>query len=116
MLCACAGGALSGKYLNGCDTSRSRHTKFPGFQPRYHAKRTSDAARELVEIGKAQGLSAATVAQAWAASRWAVLGCAAQRRSGAVVCSTAVQWCCGQVSCAVVLSQHCEAVQGVAAG
>uniref|UniRef100_A0A383W131 NADP-dependent oxidoreductase domain-containing protein n=1 Tax=Tetradesmus obliquus TaxID=3088 RepID=A0A383W131_TETOB len=65
-----AGGALSGKYLNGFDTSRSRHTLFPGFQPRYHAKRTSDAARELVEIAKAKDMSAATLCQAWAASRW----------------------------------------------
>ncbi|KAF6257801.1 aldo/keto reductase [Scenedesmus sp. NREL 46B-D3] len=65
-----AGGALSGKYLNGCDTSRSRHTLFPGFQARYHAKRTSDAARELVQLAQAKGLTAATLCQAWAASRW----------------------------------------------
>lgn len=73
LLLGTAGGALSGKYLNGFDTSRSRHTLFPGFQPRYHAKRTSDAARDLVELAKAKGLTAATLCQAWAASRYAEL-------------------------------------------
>lgn len=64
-----AGGFLSGKYLNGCETSRSRHTLFPGFQARYHAARAHGATKDLVELAKSKGLSAAQLAQAWAASR-----------------------------------------------
>lgn len=67
-----AGGTLSGKYLagSGADTARARHTRFPGFQARYHAKRTMAAAKDLAELAAAKGVTPAVLAQAWAASRW----------------------------------------------
>lgn len=67
-----AGGFLSGKYLegSGVDVSKSRHTLFAGFQPRYKSPRTTAAAVDLAALAKSKGLTAATLAQAWAASRW----------------------------------------------
>jgi uncharacterized membrane protein YjjP (DUF1212 family) len=41
-----------------------------GFQPRYHCKRAMAATQDLVDLAKSKGLSPATLAQAWAASRW----------------------------------------------
>lgn len=67
------GGTLSGKYLNGYEapaSSKGRHALFQGFQPRYHSKRAMAATQDLVDLAKAKGLSPATLAQAWAASRW----------------------------------------------
>ncbi|KXZ51028.1 hypothetical protein GPECTOR_14g268 [Gonium pectorale] len=65
-----AGGTLSGKYLNDAKPERSRHSDFPNFQPRYHNPRTMAAAAEYAALAKRVGLSPATLAQAWAASRW----------------------------------------------
>jgi hypothetical protein len=42
-----------------------------GFQPRYHCKRAMAATQDVVELAKAKGMSPATLAQAWAAGRWA---------------------------------------------
>eukprot|EP00775_Hariotina_reticulata_P014612 gene14612-14744_t len=68
--CALSNYNIGGKYLNGFDTSKSRHTKFPGFQPRYHHLRSQAAARDLVALASSKGMTAAQLAQAWAASRW----------------------------------------------
>lgn len=117
-----AGGTLTGKYSQeGADTTRARHTLFPGararlvaaavalvlaaarcccrrsaglllgssrscathhapglaaaaclppgFQPRYHAPRSQAATKDLVALAASKGISAAVLAQAWAASR-----------------------------------------------
>jgi hypothetical protein len=40
-----------------------------GFQPRYHCKRAMAATQDVVDLAQAKGMSPATLAQAWAASR-----------------------------------------------
>jgi aryl-alcohol dehydrogenase-like predicted oxidoreductase len=64
-MCACAG-----KYLGGAAPAGSRHTLFPNFQPRYHAPRTMAAAARYAALAASKGLRPATLALAWAASRW----------------------------------------------
>ncbi|KAG2450872.1 hypothetical protein HYH02_004705 [Chlamydomonas schloesseri] len=65
-----AGGTLSGKYADGAKPTKARHTDFPEFQSRYHNPLTLAAAAEYAALAKRVGLSPATLAQAWAASRW----------------------------------------------
>lgn len=65
-----AGGTLSNKYANGDKPSGARHTDFPNFQARYHNPRTVAAAAEYAALAKRVGLSPATLAIAWSASRW----------------------------------------------
>ncbi|GIL76310.1 hypothetical protein Vretimale_5877 [Volvox reticuliferus] len=67
-----AGGTLSGKYLDGSEPDKGRHKDFPNFQPRYHQPATRAAAAEYAALAKRVGLSPATLAQAWVASRWYV--------------------------------------------
>lgn len=68
---ALSGGTLAGKYLDGnIPGPNSRHVKFPGFQPRYHAPRTMAAAADYAALAKAHGLTPAQLAQAWAAKQW----------------------------------------------
>jgi aryl-alcohol dehydrogenase-like predicted oxidoreductase len=64
-----AGGTLSGKYLNGAKPERSRHTLFPGFQPRYISERAQAATADYAALAARKGLSPAKLALAWAASR-----------------------------------------------
>lgn len=66
---ALAGGTLSGKYHDGSDTSKSRHDKFPDFQPRYHAEHTRQMAKEFCDIATAAGFKPAQLALKWAADR-----------------------------------------------
>ena len=50
---ALAGGTLSGKYADpekAAQSEQSRHTKFPGFQPRYHADTTREIAAEFAKV------------------------------------------------------------------
>jgi aryl-alcohol dehydrogenase-like predicted oxidoreductase len=50
---ALAGGTLSGKYADpekAAQSEKSRHTKFPGFQPRYHADTTREIAAEFAKV------------------------------------------------------------------
>jgi hypothetical protein len=48
---------------------------FPGFQVRYHHARSQAAARDLVALASSKGMTAAQLAQAWAASRLAAGSC-----------------------------------------
>jgi len=48
---------------------------FPGFQVRYHHARSQAAARDLVALASSKGMTAAQLAQAWAASRSAAGSC-----------------------------------------
>jgi len=62
---ALCGGTLSGKgYTDG-----SRHKLFPGFQARYHCEASRAAAARYADIARAEGMSPATLALAWAFSR-----------------------------------------------
>ena len=62
---ALCGGTLSGKgYTDG-----SRHKLFPGFQARYHCEASRAAAARYADIARAEGISPATLALAWAFSR-----------------------------------------------
>lgn len=71
------GGALSGKYLPAADAPAEPTARFnfvktigaAGFQARYRSELANQAIEEYVAIAKAAGLSAATLAQAWAYSR-----------------------------------------------
>ena len=70
------GGALSGKYIGDGElasikkTETSRHAAYKGFQPRYMSERVMEAAREYADLARSKGLSPASLALAWAASRW----------------------------------------------
>ncbi|KAG2494215.1 hypothetical protein HYH03_007571 [Edaphochlamys debaryana] len=66
-----AGGTLTGKYgTDGSKPEHGRHVDFPNFQPRYFNPRTLEAAAEYAALAKRAGVSPATLAQAWCASRW----------------------------------------------
>ncbi|EKX34216.1 hypothetical protein GUITHDRAFT_80744 [Guillardia theta CCMP2712] len=65
-----AGGTLSGKYSTGLwDLSSSRHTLFPLFQPRYHAKNAIEFAKQHADIAAKYGITSSQLALAWAAAR-----------------------------------------------
>ena len=54
---ALAGGTLSGKYAEkAAESEQSRHTKFPGFQPRYHADATREIAAEFAKVAIEQAM------------------------------------------------------------
>lgn len=62
---ALCGGTLSCKgYTDG-----SRHKLYPGFQGRYHCEASRAAAARYADIARAEGLSPATLALAWAFGR-----------------------------------------------
>ena len=69
------GGALSGKYLDDSAAPGSRFNFVakigsPKFQGRYHGDRSNLAIREYAALAKEAGMSTATLAQAWAYSRF----------------------------------------------
>lgn len=64
-----AGGGLAGKYLNGAKPAGSRHTLYPNFQPRYVCDRATAATADYAALAKRLGMTPATLALAWAASR-----------------------------------------------
>lgn len=69
------GGALSGKYLENNAAPDARFNFVaklgsPTFQGRYHGNRTNLAIAEYTALAKAAGMSTATLAQAWAYSRY----------------------------------------------
>ena len=61
---------LSGKYAGGARPAAARHTLFPGFQQRYLCEGSQAAAAEYALIAQKHGLSPATLALAWAFSRF----------------------------------------------
>jgi aryl-alcohol dehydrogenase-like predicted oxidoreductase len=64
-----AGGALSGKYLNGSKPKGARFTEFPTFQDRYVNEASSIACAKYAEIAKKANLSLAMMSLAWCATR-----------------------------------------------
>lgn len=73
---ALAGGTLSGKYTRQpgtnelrCADKGSRHTLFPGFQPRYYSGASIDTTARLVAVAAKHGLKPAQLALLWAAGR-----------------------------------------------
>ncbi|GBF87712.1 hypothetical protein Rsub_00423 [Raphidocelis subcapitata] len=65
-----AGGTLTGKYREGARPDGARHSKFPGFQPRYLSDRVVAAANDYAALAEARGITPTQLAQSWAASRW----------------------------------------------
>ena len=63
---ALSGGTLSGKGI----VEGSRHQLFPTFQSRYHCEASRAAAARYADIARAAGMSPATMALAWAFSRF----------------------------------------------
>eukprot|EP00916_Digyalum_oweni_P016727 GHVL01027415.1.p1 GENE.GHVL01027415.1~~GHVL01027415.1.p1 ORF type:complete len:164 (-),score=14.93 GHVL01027415.1:99-590(-) len=63
-----AGGALTGKYSNGAQPEKCRHTLFPTFQSRYHSSKALKTADRYVEVAKKAGLSPVHLALGFARS------------------------------------------------
>jgi aryl-alcohol dehydrogenase-like predicted oxidoreductase len=63
-------GHLSGKYLNGAKPAGARLTRFPPFGQRYDKPNVPAASQAYAELAKRAGLSPATLAIAFAHSRW----------------------------------------------
>ena len=64
------GGTLSGKYAGSAKPEGARHTLFAGFQSRYHCEASLAAAAQYAAIAAKAGVSPATLALAWAYSRF----------------------------------------------
>ncbi len=62
-------GWLTGKYINN-PTADGRITLFPGFGQRYNKPNVADATREYMRIAKLAGMTPATLALAFARTRW----------------------------------------------
>ena len=58
------------RYADGSASETARFHFAPDFQGRYRDPRSADAAAEYVALAKAHGMDGATLAQAWAYSRW----------------------------------------------
>jgi len=67
-----AGGALSGKYLDGASPKGARFTLFPSFMARFKRPATTNAVKKYKAIADREGISLATMALAWCRSRWYV--------------------------------------------
>merc|ERR1712023_63030 len=59
------GGVLSGKYHDNTADTESRMKKFPKFQGRYKSARSMEATRQYIQVAKEEGVTCATMAQAW---------------------------------------------------
>lgn len=64
-----AGGALSGKYLNGQRPPGARFTEFKKYQERYTTPRCERAIASYAQIAAREGISLTTMALQWIASR-----------------------------------------------
>ena len=64
-----AGGALSGKYLNGAKPKKARFTEFPTFQDRYINEASQIATKKYAEIAEKAGVSLTAMSLAWCATR-----------------------------------------------
>ncbi|KAK3264755.1 hypothetical protein CYMTET_26523 [Cymbomonas tetramitiformis] len=65
-----AGGALSGKYLDGAKPEGSRFLLYPQFMGRFQRESTMKAVEKYQAIADKAGISLATLALAWCKSRW----------------------------------------------
>lgn len=69
-----AGGALSGKYVEGNEAAlaKSRFTLFQGYMARYQQSLAKQAVSEYAAVAKKHGLTPTQLALGWCASRWFV--------------------------------------------
>ncbi|GBF92777.1 aldo keto reductase [Raphidocelis subcapitata] len=68
-----AGGALTGKYLEGGDApATARFNLFQGYMERYYKSLARAATEEYAALAKANGLTPTQLALAWCRSRWFV--------------------------------------------
>jgi aryl-alcohol dehydrogenase-like predicted oxidoreductase len=67
-----AGGALSGKYLDGARPADARLTKYANFMQRYLNAPSVEATRKYAAIAEKAGVSLATLALAWCKTRFYV--------------------------------------------
>jgi aryl-alcohol dehydrogenase-like predicted oxidoreductase len=67
-----AGGALSGKYLNGAKPAGARYTRFPDFQLRNQRPTVALAVADYAALAKKRGLDLAQMALAFVRGRWFV--------------------------------------------
>ena len=65
-----SGGTLTGKYITGEATPRSRQNLSPDFQPRYNGPLAVEATREYAKLAEAWGITPTELAIAWARDRW----------------------------------------------
>ena len=70
MACPLSGGTLTGKYITGADTPRSRQNLSPDFQPRYNGPLAVEATKAYAKLAEAWGLTPTELAIAWARDRW----------------------------------------------
>lgn len=67
-----AGGALSGKYLNGAKPAEGRLVKYGNFMQRYLNPPSVAATEQYAAVAAKAGVSLATLALAWCKTRWYV--------------------------------------------
>ena len=60
-----SGGTLTGKYITGEDTPRSRQNLSPDFQPRYNGPLAVEATKEYAKLMEAWGITPTELAIAW---------------------------------------------------
>eukprot|EP00242_Pyramimonas_sp_CCMP2087_P011758 CAMPEP_0198200536 /NCGR_PEP_ID=MMETSP1445-20131203/3543_1 /TAXON_ID=36898 /ORGANISM="Pyramimonas sp., Strain CCMP2087" /LENGTH=367 /DNA_ID=CAMNT_0043870643 /DNA_START=271 /DNA_END=1374 /DNA_ORIENTATION=- len=67
-----AGGALTGKYLDGIHNApaNARFQKYPKFMSRFQSELSAAAVAKYAKIAKEAGISPTTLALAWCHSRW----------------------------------------------
>ena len=65
-----SGGTLTGKYITGEATPRSRQNLSPDFQPRYNGPLAVEATREYAKLAEAWGITPTELAISWARDRW----------------------------------------------
>jgi len=65
-----SGGTLTGKYITGEATPRSRQNLSPDFQPRYNGPLAVEATKAYAKLATAWGLTPTELAIAWARDRW----------------------------------------------
>merc|ERR1711871_1162794 len=65
-----SGGTLTGKYITGEATPRSRQNLSPDFQPRYNGPLAVEATKAYAKLTEAWGITPTELAIAWARDRW----------------------------------------------
>jgi aryl-alcohol dehydrogenase-like predicted oxidoreductase len=67
-----AGGALTGKYIEGKDIEKARLNLFQGYMARYNKSLAKEAVAAYTEVARQHGLTPTQLALAWVHSRWFV--------------------------------------------
>ena len=65
-----SGGTLTGKYITGEATPRSRQNLSPDFQPRYNGPLAVEATKAYAQLAEDWGITPTELAIAWARDRW----------------------------------------------